>query len=80
MKSRYISLGMKMVGNGQKNVLTIPASVFFDRERERECRTGKRIRYYGISGTEYFERERVDYDQEAVTQDGNIDICNHLKQ
>ena len=69
--------------NGRENVLAIPASVFFGREqeqeREREGRTGKRIRYYGISGTEYFKRERVDYDREAVTQDGNIDICNHLK-
>ena len=71
---------MKTVGNGRENVLTIPALVFFGREREREDRTGKRIRYYGISGTEYFERERVDYDREAVTQNGNIDICNHLKQ
>jgi len=73
---------MKTVGNGRENVLTIPAPVFFgrEREREREGRTGKRIRYYGISGTEYFERERVDYDREAVTQNGNIDICNHLKQ
>ena len=73
---------MKTVGNGRENVLTIPAPVFFGRKREweREGRTGKRIRYYGISGTEYFERERVDYDREAVTQNGNIDICNHLKQ
>ena len=69
---------MKTVGNGRENVLTILAPVFFG--QEREGRTGKRIRYYGISGTEYFERERVDYDREAVTQDGNIDICNHLKR
>ena len=73
---------MKTVGNGRKNVLTIPAPVFFcrERKREREGRTGKRNRYYGISGTEYFERERLDYDREAVTQNGNINICNHLKQ
>ena len=61
--------------NGRENVLTIPIPVFFSREwergREREGRTGKRIRYYGISGTEYFERERVDYDREAVSQNGN---------
>ena len=69
---------MKTVGNGRENVLTISALVFFG--RERKDRTGKRIQYYGISGTEYFERERVDYDREAVTQNGNIDICNHLKQ
>ena len=75
-------IGMKTVGNGRENVLTIPAPVFFcrERKREREGRTGKRNRYYGISRTEYFERERVDYDREAVTQNGNIDICNHLKQ
>ena len=61
-------VGMKTVGNGRENVLTIPAPVFFGREWEREGRTGKRIQYYGISGTEYFERERVDYDRKAVTQ------------
>ena len=61
-----------------ENVLTIPALIFFC--REREGRTEKRNRYYGISGTEYFERERVDYDREAVKQNGNINICNHLKQ
>jgi len=50
-----VYVGMKTVGNGRENVLTIPAPVFFgrEREREREGRTGKRIRYYGISGTEY---------------------------
>ena len=71
---------MKTVGNGRENVLTILAPVFFGQERERKGRTGKRIRYYGISGTEYFERERLDYDRKAVTQNGNINICNHLKQ
>jgi len=67
-------VGMKTVGNGRENVLTISAPVFFcrERKREREGRTGKRNRYYGISGTEYFERERLDYDREAVTQNGNI--------
>ena len=59
---------------GRENVLTIFAPVFFCREqkREREGWMGKRNRYYGISGTEYFERERLDYDREAVTQNGNI--------
>ena len=66
---------MKTAGNSRENVLTIPTPVFFG--REREGRTGKRIRYYGISETEYFERKRVDYDREAVTQNENIDICNH---
>ena len=70
--------------NGRENVLTIPVPVFFGREREwgreREGRIGKQIRYYGISGTEYFERERVNYDREAVIQNGNIDICNDWKQ
>ena len=75
MKQPFVCLvGMKMVGNSRENVLTIPAPVFFCRElkREWEGRTGKRNRYYGISGTEYFERERLDYDREAVTQNGNI--------
>jgi len=69
-----LHLGMKTARNGRENVLTIPAPVFFcrERKREREGRTGKRNRYYGISGTEYFERERLDYDREAVTQNGNI--------
>ena len=72
---------MKTVGNGQENGLTIPAPVFFfrERKREREGRTEKQNRYYGILETEYFKQERVDYDQEAVTQNGNINICNHLK-
>jgi hypothetical protein len=57
-----------MVGNGRENTLTIPVTEFFDREREREWngRIGKRIRYYGISGTEYFDREYVDYGRESV--------------
>ena len=71
---------MKTVRNGRENVLTIFAPVFFGRKREQEGRTGKRIRYYEISGTEYFKQERVDYDRKAVTQDENIDICNHLKR
>ena len=64
-----VCLGMKTVENGRENALTIPAPVFFcrKREREREDRTGKRIRYYGISETEYFDRECVDYDRESVT-------------
>ena len=60
---------MKTIGNGRENALTIPAPVFFGRKREQEQedRTGKRIRYYGISETEYFDRECVDYDRESVT-------------
>jgi len=79
---KFDIIAMKTVGNGWENVLTIPAPVFFCRERkqEQEGRTGKRNWYYGISGTEYFERERIDYDREAVTQNGKINICNHLKQ
>ena len=64
--------------NGRENVLTIPAPIFFC--REREGRMEKQNRYYEISGTKYFKRERVDYDREAVTQNGNISICNQLKQ
>jgi len=60
------------VGNGWENIVIIPAPALYD--RERESRTEKRIRYYGISGTEYFDRERVDYDRESITQNGNIDI------
>ena len=75
-------IGMKTVGNGRENVLTIPAPVFFcrERKREREGRMGKQNRYYWISGTEYFEQEHLDYNREVVTQNGNINICNHLKQ
>ena len=44
----------KMVGNDRENILTIPATTYFGRERERkrESRTGIRNRYYGISETE----------------------------
>ena len=40
---KQLRLGMKTVGNGRENVLTIPAPVFFGREREqeREGQTGK---------------------------------------
>ena len=63
-------VGLKTVGSGRENTVIIPAPALYDRERwrERESRTGKRIRYYGISGTEYFDRERVDYDRESITQ------------
>ena len=48
--------------NSRENPLTVPATVFFDRERKRERknRTGKRNRYYGISGTESIGREHAD--------------------
>jgi len=47
-------LGMKTVGNDRENILTIHATTYFGRERERkrESRTGIRNRYYGISETE----------------------------
>jgi len=67
-------VGMKTVGNGRENPSTVPATVFFGRERkrERENRTGKRNRYYGISGTESIGREHADYDRESITQNGKI--------
>ena len=52
---------------------------FFCRERERDRRTGKRKRYYGISGMEHIGRERVDYDRELVNKMGNTDTCNQSK-
>ena len=69
-----MQLGMKTVGNGRENPLTVPAAVFFGRERKRERknRTGKRNRYYGISGTESIGREHADYDRESITQNGKI--------
>jgi hypothetical protein len=71
-------LGMKAVGNGRENIVTIPVPVFFERERERDgkSRTGIRIRYYGISGTVYFDWEQSDYDRESETQSGNMDKYN----
>ena len=67
-------VGMKTVGNGRENPSTVPATVFFGRERKRERknRTGKRNRYYGISGTESIGREHADYDRESITQNGKI--------
>ena len=69
-----IGVGMKTVGNGRKNFLTVPATVFFGREQKRKQknRTGKRNRYYGISGTESIGREHADYDRESITQNGKI--------
>jgi hypothetical protein len=62
---------MKTVGNGRENPLTVPAPVFRwrDRKREREGRTGKRIRYYRISGAEHIGREHINYDREHVVYD-----------
>ena len=56
------------------NPLTVPVTVFFGRERKRERknRTGKRNRYYGISGTESIGREHAGYDRESITQNGKI--------
>jgi hypothetical protein len=67
---------MKTVGNGRENTLTIPATVFFSREWERDGnnRTGIQIQYYGILGTEYFDRESFDYGRESETQNGSIDV------
>jgi len=67
------SVGLKTVGNDREIPQTVPAPVFFyrGRKRERNRRTGKRNRYYGISGTEHVGREHVDYDRESVTQDRN---------
>ena len=67
-------IGLKTVGNGRENTQTVSVPIFFcqERKREREKRTGKRNRYYGISGTEHIGREHIDYDRESVTQDGNM--------
>ena len=48
-------LGMKTVGNGRENPSTVPATVFFGRERKRERKnwTGNEI---GITG--YRERNQ----------------------
>ena len=64
---------MKTVGNGRENPLTVPATVFFGRERKRERknRTGKRNRYYGISGMEYSDRKHTDYGRESENRNGN---------
>ena len=58
-------LGMKTVGNGRENTLTVTVPVFFLSGTRKV--DGKRKRYYGISGTEHIGREHVDYDREAVT-------------
>jgi hypothetical protein len=76
-QKREERVGMKTVGNGRENSLTVPTTAFFG--RERESRTGKRKRYYGISGTKYFDREHVNYDQESITQNGNTTTCYHFK-
>jgi hypothetical protein len=60
---------MKAVRNGQENTLTIAATVYFCREQEREWERwkGKRIQYYGISGTDHVDREYVNYNRESGT-------------
>ena len=73
---RFVHSNLIRVENGRENILTILVSVFFCREREQEWnrRTGKRRRYYGISGTEHIGREYVDYDRETVTQIGKTHV------
>jgi len=73
-------LGMKAVGNGRENTLTIPTTVFFmrEREREREGRSGKRNRKYEMSETIHFDQEKVNNDRESVIQIGNVDAHNHF--
>ena len=58
----------------RENPSTVPETVFFGREwkQERKNRTGKRNRYYGISGTKSIGREHADYDRESITQNGKI--------
>jgi len=60
-----------MVGKTPKPLLFL---FFFGREQEREWerRTGKRIRYYGISEMEITDREHINYGREH-------DTCNHFK-
>ena len=61
---------------------TIPATIFFgrERERERESRTGKQNRYYEISGTKYFDQEYGAYDRESRTQNGKIHVTSSYMQ
>ena len=75
------SLGMKAVGNGRENTITIFVTVFFSRKRERERkrRSGKRNRIYGMSETKLFDRERVDNGRESIIQIGKINANNHIK-
>lgn len=72
---------MKTIGNGWENTSTVPVSVFFGRvrERERESRTGKQKRYYGISGAGQCGREYVDYDRENINYDQEHQTRNHFK-
>jgi hypothetical protein len=72
---------MKAIRNGRENPLTITVTVFFlsGTRAGTECRTGKRNRYYGRSGTKHFDWERVDFDWESVFQIGNADACNPFK-
>ena len=64
-------LGLKTVENDRENSLIVPVPIFFcrEREREQERQTGNRIWYYGISGTEYNDRENIDYDRENINYD-----------
>jgi len=73
-RTSLLPSGMKMVGNGRENPLTVTVPVFFlgrEQEREWERRTGKRIRYYGISETEITDREHINYDGKISITVGN---------
>jgi glycerol-3-phosphate O-acyltransferase len=78
-------LGTTRDENGRENVLTIPGSIFFGREREQEWkgRSGKRNQNYSISGSKYFDRENVDYGRESVIKIGSVNTSkrfNHSTQ
>jgi hypothetical protein len=67
---KQLGLGMKAVGNGRENTQTAPAPVFVCREQERDrnSRAGIRIRYYGISGAGYNDREHVGNGRESINK------------
>ena len=76
-----IWLGMKAIGNGRENTLTIFVFIFLFGNGNGNGKTwsGKRNRLCGISETVQFDRSHVDNGREPVLKSGNNESCNTFK-
>jgi len=63
-----VGIGMKAVGNGRENSLTIFVFIFLfgNGNGNGKARSGKRIRLCGISETVQFDRKHFDSGWESI--------------
>ena len=74
-------VGMKAVGNGQENTLTIFVFIFLFKNGNGNRKAGsrKRNRLCGISEMVQFDRSRVDNGRKPVLKSGDNESCNLFK-